>query len=53
MVMTTHDFGRGLEMADRVAIQVKGRFAKFLDRADAGDAAAFERLYIDTVEGVL
>ena len=53
VVMTTHDFGRGLEMADRVAIQVKGRFAKFLDRADAGDAAAFERLYIDTVEGVL
>lgn len=53
VVMTTHDFGRGLEMCDRVAIQVKGRFAKFMDRAEAGDTAAFEKLYIDTVEGVL
>lgn len=49
VLMTTHDFGRGLEMCDRVAVQVKGRFALNLPRGEI-DTAAFEQLYIDTVE---
>ncbi len=51
VLMTTHDFGRGLEMCDRVAVQVKGRFALHLTREKI-DPATFEQLYIDTVEQV-
>ncbi len=49
VLMTTHDFGRGLEMCDRVAVQVKGRFALNRSREEI-DIASFEQLYIDTVE---
>ncbi len=47
--MTTHDFSRGLEMCDRIAVQVKGRFALNRLREEL-DLASFEQLYIDTVE---
>ncbi|MFQ5481635.1 MAG: heme ABC exporter ATP-binding protein CcmA [Nitrospinaceae bacterium] len=49
VVMTTHDFARGLELCDRVAIQVRGRFA-YLQARPAGSPQAFERLYVETVE---
>lgn len=48
VVMTTHDFSRGLEMADRVAVQVKGRFILW-EQADAIDTGQFEQLYLDRV----
>ncbi len=50
VVMTTHDFSRGLEMCDRVAIQVNGRLA-LLTARDQIDSAGFGALYLDTVEG--
>ncbi len=48
VLMTTHDFARGLEMCDRVAIQVKGRFA-FMEAADRIDKKDFENLYLHHV----
>lgn len=48
VVMTTHDFSRGLEMADRVAVQVKGRFILW-EQADSMDTQQFERMYLDAV----
>jgi ABC-type multidrug transport system ATPase subunit len=47
--MTTHDFSRGLEMCDRVAIMVRGKLALW-ESADQVDPAGFERLYLETVE---
>ena len=46
--MTTHDFSRGLEMCDRVAIMVHGKLALW-ESADQVDSTSFERLYLDTV----
>ncbi len=49
VLMTTHDIARGLEMCDKVAIQVKGRIA-FMDRVNNVDRDRFERFYFETVE---
>ncbi len=49
VVMVTHDLRRGLELADRVAIQVRGRFAFDAKRADL-DADALELAYRRAVE---
>jgi heme exporter protein A len=49
ILMTTHDFSRGLEMCDRVAIMVRGKLALW-ESADQIDPAGFERQYIETVE---
>jgi heme exporter protein A len=48
VVMVTHDLTAGLELADRVAIQVRGRFA-FLERR-AAVARGFEAFYREVVE---
>jgi len=50
VVLVTHNLTRGLELADRVAIQVRGRFRFF---GAGGDVAApeFESFYRETVEG--
>lgn len=50
VVMVTHNLTQGLELADRIAIQVRGRFAWEGARGtlDAGD---FERFYHSVVEG--
>lgn len=48
VLMTTHDFARGLEMCDKVAIQVKGRFA-LMEAADRIDKNDFEKLYLHHV----
>lgn len=50
VVMVTHNLGRGLELADRVAIQVHGSFVFEAERADL-DAAGLERSYRRAVEG--
>ena len=50
VVMVTHNLGRGLELADRVAIQVRGSFVFEAERADL-DAAGLERSYRRAVEG--
>jgi ABC-type multidrug transport system ATPase subunit len=47
--MTTHDFSRGLEMCDRVAIMVRGKLTLW-ESADQVDPAGFERLYLEAVE---
>jgi heme exporter protein A len=49
ILMTTHDFSRGLEMCDRVAIMARGKLALW-ESADQIDPADFERLYLETVE---
>jgi len=50
VVMVTHNLGQGLELADRVAIQVRGSFVFEAERADL-DAAGLERSYRRAVEG--
>ena len=50
VVMVTHNLGRGLELADRVAIQVRGSFVFEAERTDL-DAAGLERSYRRAVEG--
>ncbi len=50
VVMVTHNLGRGLELADRVAIQVRGSFVFEAERADL-DAVGLERSYRRAVEG--
>lgn len=49
VVMVTHNLGRGLETADRVAIQVRGRFV-FEALRDELDAGGLERSYRRAVE---
>ena len=49
ILMTTHDFSRGLEMCDRVAILVRGKLALWEPVANV-DPAGFEKLYIEKVE---
>jgi len=46
--MTTHDFARGLEMCDRVAIQVKGRFV-YSESIENVDPERFEERYLTEV----
>ncbi|MYD00706.1 MAG: heme ABC exporter ATP-binding protein CcmA [Gammaproteobacteria bacterium] len=50
VVMVTHNLGRGLELADRVAIQVRGSFVFEAERTDL-DTAGLERSYRRAVEG--
>lgn len=48
VVLVTHNLSQGLEQADRVVVQVGGRWVSDEPRA-AVDAAAFEGLYTDRV----
>lgn len=48
VVMVTHNLPQGLELADRVAIQVAGRFAFF--EARGAVSSGFETIYRDVVE---
>ena len=49
VVLVTHNLGQGLELADRVAIQVGGRF-RWIDDRDRVDGATFEAFYRNVVE---
>jgi heme exporter protein A len=49
VVLVTHNLGQGLEIADRVAIQFRGRFVALEDRG-SWDAVGFERFYRATLE---
>ena len=48
ILMTTHDISCGLEMCDKVALQVQGKFA-FLENITDVDKDQFESIYFDTV----
>jgi heme exporter protein A len=50
VVLVTHNLRQGLELADRVAIQVRGRFVTVEERGKI-DATGFDTLYRATVEG--
>ena len=50
VVLVTHNLTQGLELADRVAILVRGRLAYESDAALV-DPATFERSYRETVDG--
>ena len=49
VILVTHNLSQGLELADRVAIQVRGRFV-FLDDRSEVDAGTFEQFYREKVE---
>jgi heme exporter protein A len=49
VILVTHNISQGLELADRVAIQVRGRFVYLGDRSEV-DADSFERAYRERVE---
>ena len=51
VVLVTHNVGQGLELADRIAVQFRGRFVALEDRGH-WDAEGFEGFYRATVEGV-
>ena len=46
ILMTTHDIACGLEMCDKVALQVQGRFA-FLENIENAERDQFEAMYFD------
>ena len=48
VVLVTHNLSQGLELADRVAVQVGGRWVSDEPRA-AVDASTFERVYTERV----
>jgi len=48
ILMTTHDISCGLEMCDKVALQVQGKFA-FLENIADVDKGQFESIYFDAV----
>ena len=48
ILMTTHDISCGLEMCDKVALQVQGRFA-FLENIENVERDQFEGMYFDAV----
>jgi heme exporter protein A len=50
VVLVTHNLTKGLELADEVAIQVRGRFVHHGPRENL-DARAFERFYRERVDG--
>lgn len=50
VVLVTHNLRQGLELADVVAIQVRGRFVTVEERGKI-DASGFDTLYRATVEG--
>ena len=49
VVMVTHNLSEGLELADHVAIQVRGRLVHYGGRPGGGEGE-FQRFYLDTVE---
>jgi heme exporter protein A len=49
VIMITHDIGRGLEMADAVAVQVRGKFV-YMQPIDNVDQDRFEDQYFDIVQ---
>jgi heme exporter protein A len=51
IILVTHNISQGLELADRVAIQVRGRFV-FLDDRSTVDSGTFEQFYRERVEEV-
>ncbi len=51
VILVTHNITEGLEMADRVAIQVRGRFV-FMDHRSSVDGGSFEAFYRARVEEV-
>jgi heme exporter protein A len=51
VILVTHNISEGLELADRVAIQARGRFIFLGDRREV-DAETFEQVYRERVEGV-
>jgi len=52
VILVTHNITQGLELADRVAIQVRGRFV-FLDDRQTLDGSTFEHFYRERVEEVV
>jgi len=50
VVLVTHAIPQGLELADRVAVQVQGRWVMDERRTGLGDAPAFEARYRELVE---
>ena len=52
VVLVTHNLGQGLELADRVAVQVDGRWVSDEPRG-AMDAAGWERVYTQRVAEAL
>lgn len=48
ILMTTHDISCGLEMCNKVALQVKGKFA-FFESIENVDGDQFETMYFDAV----
>ena len=46
--MTTHDLPCGLEMSDKIAVQVRGRFALF-ENIDKLDKSRFEEQYFEII----
>ena len=49
MVLVTHNLTQGLELADRVAIQFRGRFV-FHEARDGVEVERFEHFYRETVD---
>jgi heme exporter protein A len=49
VVLVTHSFEQGLELADRIAIQAKGRFV-FTGSNEGFHLTEFEQLYWDTLQ---
>jgi len=52
VVLVTHNLSQGLELADKVAVQVRGRMVLLEERAEV-DADNFERSYRELVEGAM
>src|SRR5690606_13083642 len=52
VLMVTHNLSQGLELADRVAVQVDGRWVSD-ERRDAIDPSAFEQVYTERVGGAV
>ena len=51
VVLVTHNFGQGLELADRIAIQVSGQFI-FTGASDGVELTEFEEFYCRKIEEV-
>ena len=49
VVLVTHNFGQGLELADRIAIQVSGQFI-FTGPSDGVELTEFEEFYCSKIE---
>ena len=51
VVLVTHNFGQGLELADRIALQVSGQFI-FTGSSDGVELTEFEEFYCRKIEEV-